>query len=225
MPRIRRETILLEPYNLRYEEIREVLRIFEKQGYEYIILTTKPGYGLIKINNTTVLQAIAPNTIVLEKEKILKHLVEKIPHMKHFVLAKDTWLDTREVLVKDLLKIINLLDSLDEEIEINKYVIRTRKLETSIDDYIILDYINTPLYWLVPRKHYLDALYKKAVEKMINEKKKGRIILGYIVSNNKYIPYLVLTSRNNQQTIEAVLVEGNELLRRIIFWSLIDILV
>ncbi|RLG90945.1 MAG: hypothetical protein DRO16_01290 [Thermoprotei archaeon] len=225
MPRIRKETILLEPYNLRYEEIREVLRIFEKQGYEYIILTTKPGYGLIKINNTTVLQAIAPNTIVLEKEKILKHLVEKIPHMKHFVLAKDTWLDTREVLVKDLLKIINLLDSLDEEIEINKYVIRTRKLETSIDDYIILDYINTPLYWLVPRKPYLDALYKKAVEKMINEKKKGRIVLGYIVSNNEYIPYLVLTSRNNQKTIEAVLVEGDELLRRIIFWSLIDILV
>jgi len=225
VPRIRKETILLEPYNLRYEEIREVLRIFEKQGYEYIILTTKPGYGLIKINNTTVLQAIAPNTIVLEKEKILKHLVEKIPHMKHFVLAKDTWLDTREVLVKDLLKIINLLDSLDEEIEINKYVIRTRKLETSIDDYIILDYINTPLYWLVPRKPYLDALYKKAVEKMINEKKKGRIVLGYIVSNNEYIPYLVLTSRNNQKTIEAVLVEGDELLRRIIFWSLIDILV
>ena len=225
MPRIRKETILLEPYNLRYEEIREVLRIFEKQGYEYIILTTKPGYGLIKINNTTVLQAIAQNTIVLEKEKILKHLVEKIPHIKHFVLAKDTWLDTREVLVKDLLKIINLLDSLDEEIEINKYVIRTRKLETSIDDYIILDYINTPLYWLVPRKPYLDALYKKAVEKMINEKKKGRIVLGYIVSNNEYIPYLVLTSRNNQKTIEAVLVEGDELLRRIIFWSLIDILV
>lgn len=224
MPRIRKETILLEPYNLRYEELKEVLRIFEKQGYEYIILTTKPSYGLIRINDTTVPQAIAPNTIVLE-EKILKHLVEKIPHIKHFILAKDTWLDTREILVKDLLKITNLLDSPDEETKINKYVIRTRKLETGIDDYIILDYINTPLYWLVPRKHYLDALYKKAVEKMINEKKKGRIVLGYIVSNNKYIPYLVLTSRNNQKTIEAVLVEGNELLRRIIFWSLIDILV
>ncbi len=224
MPRIRRETILVEPYQLNYEEIREVLRILEKQDYEYIILTTKPGYGLIRINNTTVLQAIAPNTIVLE-EKILKHLFKKIPHIRHFVLAKDTWLDTREVLVKDLLKIINLLDSSDEETEINKYVIRIRKLKTSINDYIILDYINTPLYWLVPRKHYLDSLYKKAVEKMINEKIKGRIVLGYIVSNNEYIPYLVITSRNNQKTIEAVLVEDDELLRRIVFWSLIDILV
>ncbi len=224
MPRIRRETILLEPYQLSYEEIREVLKILEKQGYEYIILTTKPGYGLIKINNNTVLQAIAPNTIVLEEEKILKQLVEKIPHIKNFVLAKDTWIDTREVLIKDLLKIINLLDSPGEETEVSKYVIRIRKLETSIDDYIILDYINTPLYWLVPRKHYLDTLYKKAVEKMINEKIKGRIVLGYIVSNNEYIPYLVITSRNNQKTIEAVLVEGDELLRRIVFWSLIDIL-
>ncbi len=224
MPRIRRETILVEPYQLSYEEIREVLRILEKQGYEYIILTIKPGYGLIRINNTLVFQAIAPNTIVLE-EKILKHLVKKIPHIKHFVLAKDTWLDTKEVPVKNLLKIINLLDSPDEETEINKYVIRTRKLETSIDEYIILDYINTPLYWLVPRKHYLDVLYKKAVEKMINEKIKGRIVLGYIVSNNECIPYLVITSRNNQKIIEAVLVEGDELLRRIVFWSLIDILV
>ena len=60
---------------------------------------------------------------------------------------------------------------------------------------------------------------------MINEKIKGRIVLGYIVSNNEYIPYLVITSRNNQKTIEAVLVEGDELLRRIVFWSLIDILV
>ena len=224
MPRIRKETTLLEPYQLSYEEIREVLRILEKQGYEYIILTTKPGYGLIRTNNTTILQAIAPNTIVLEEEKALKHLVEKIPHLKYIILAKDTWLDTREVLVKDLLKIINLLDGLDEETKIKKYVIRTRRLKTSIDDYIILDYINTPLYWLVPRKHYLDSLYKKAVERMINEKKRGRIVLGYIVSNYDYVPYLVLTSRNNQKTIEAVLVEGDELLRRIVFWSLIDIL-
>jgi len=79
VPRIRREVALLEPYHLRYEELREVLRIFEKQGYEYIILTTKPGYGLIRTNNTTILQAIAPNTIVLEEEKALKHLVEKTP--------------------------------------------------------------------------------------------------------------------------------------------------
>ncbi|MCD6301330.1 MAG: hypothetical protein J7L82_04590 [Staphylothermus sp.] len=224
MPRIKKETILLEPYQLSYDEIKEFLRTLDNQGYDYLTLTSRPGYGLIKIDNTIIFQAIAPNTIVLESKEVLKHLFEKIPNTKHLVLARDTWLDLREISIEDLLNIISILEGSEEEIEINNYAIKTHKLKTNIDDYVILDYINTPIYWLVPRKHYLDEHYKKAVEKMIIEEKKGRIVPGYIISNNEYIPYLVLTPGNNQKTIEITLVENKELLKRIVFWTLVDIL-
>lgn len=225
MPRIVSGTILMEPYSLSYDEIGKLLLEAIKQDIKQIHFNTKPGYSLVRIGKKTFYQPIAPLTIVfkeISRETILT-MCSILENSRCIELLRDTWLDISPINIEILYRTYKLIEKSGREELRTNLTIHVENINEEYIDYMVIDYINTPLTWLSRRREFTDPIYRSALKKYTKEYPR-KIMLGFLIRENNIVePYIVIERRNNEIHVEAYK-PAKPRIEKILFWHMVDIL-
>lgn len=229
MGRVSRGSIIIEVHELDVNNILSFLKEIFKKGYREIEVTTYPGYFYGRTEHVKGIQqyVVTPLSFIISRDIGIKSVG------KTYIVEHDTWIDTKILKLDNLFKLYNIISRYIKEcskcieekhvININNYLIEYRCINVQCNGILYMDGLNTQYAWIVPRRNYMDEIYKKALTDLC-KRKPVEYVLSYFIVNNDIKPLLIYKPQSTGSKIIYNIPCKCEMIEKYMFWSLIDIL-
>ncbi|MEM0505905.1 MAG: hypothetical protein QXW58_01425 [Thermosphaera sp.] len=220
MPRVFKNSVLIEPFSLDYGGFTSFLDDLAGSGIGIVHVVRRPGYTLVDLRGEGVQIAVAPFTVIIPPEQGDAGVLVAEKHvLQYYVNRKDSWLDYSTVSPAHLSGLLKQFESLGE-LRVSDWSVKASEASIECERVAAADYIYTSLAGLAG---HIDFSESRMVGEVRGKglARGGVILLG--VKSGDYVP--LVEARFDEKMILAK-VPGKEACPgfwRVIHWLITDL--
>ncbi|WP_448578928.1 hypothetical protein [Thermosphaera sp.] len=167
MPKVLRNSILVEAFSLDTEGFASFLEELAGKGVGEFFATRRPGYTHVVIDGEVVQIAVAPFTLVFPPETSDRAREAAEKHgLQYYVNHKDSWLEYAPVNASSLASILRSLLSIRDHgvLKISDWHVTVSRPGPACEKLVAVNQVYTSLGGLVGHHDFSDPVVKEAVE-------------------------------------------------------------
>jgi hypothetical protein len=168
MPRVLKNSLLVEAFSLETEGFAGFLEELSGNGVEEFFVARRPGYTYVVVDGGVVQVAVAPFTLVFPPESSVQaRAVAEKYGLQYYVNCKDTWLEHSPVNASSLARALRSLLSIGEQgfLKTSGWLIAVSRSRLGCEKLVAVSQVYTSLGGLVGHSDLFDPAVREAFAK------------------------------------------------------------